>query len=436
MPSRPRLFISYIPDRDHFVALEYGRSPEGQLPGTWQNVGESAAFLHDGPGGPIVGFGLDEFSVADLDAPGYAPLWNGPRFTAPLVGLAEASAGEIVLAARTFLAGRPTLNRRIFDAAVDAQSEDRHVSLGRWLDCLESGDAMAHFAVGYSLYELGSLHEAYRHLRHYAEIAPGTAWNWRWYGRAAEAIGETGEAVRAYERAVDLGDEDTDADSLLRALFEREGTIDLERAGAGYDRLPMATEDASALGERFEDALAFAARVHRDQRRKGTAIPYVGHLLGVCSLVIEDGGSEDEAIAALLHDAVEDQGGDAMLEQIRARYGSAVADIVRACSDTTQTPKPPWRGRKEAYLAHLADAPPCVLRVSLADKLYNARAILRDHELEGERLWGRFDASSGRDGQLWYYGELAERFSELSPGPMARELAEVVDRLRADALST
>lgn len=123
-----------------------------------------------------------------------------------------------------------------------------------------------------------------------------------------------------------------------------------------------------------------------------------------------------------------------MLEQIRARYGSAVADIVRACSDTTQTPKPPWRARKEAYLAHLAEAPPSVLRVSLADKLYNARAILRDHQLVGERLWDRFNHNSGRDGQLWYYGELADAFAELAPGPMARELSETVDRLRAEAL--
>jgi (p)ppGpp synthase/HD superfamily hydrolase len=190
------------------------------------------------------------------------------------------------------------------------------------------------------------------------------------------------------------------------------------------------------LGARFEDALAFAARVHRSQLRKGGEIPYVGHLLGVCSLVIEDGGTEDEAIAALLHDAVEDQGGDAMLGQIRERYGPAAADIVLACSDTTQTPKPPWRERKEAYLAHLDDAPISVLRVSLADKLYNARAIRRDYELEGERVWERFNRRAGRDGQLWYYDELATRFSELYPSPMATELREVVDRLSEAAISS
>jgi (p)ppGpp synthase/HD superfamily hydrolase len=189
------------------------------------------------------------------------------------------------------------------------------------------------------------------------------------------------------------------------------------------------------LGARFEDALAFAARVHQSQRRKGGEIPYVGHLLGVCSLVLEDGGTEVESIAALLHDAVEDQGGAAMLAEIQERYGPLVADIVLACSDATETPKPPWRERKEAYLAHLDDAPITVLRVSLADKLYNARAIRRDYELEGERVWERFNRRAGRDGQLWYYDELATRFSELYPSPMATELREVVDRLSEAAVS-
>jgi tetratricopeptide (TPR) repeat protein len=430
----PRLFISYIPDRDHFVAVEYGRAPEGVAPGAWQDVGESAAFLHDGVGGPIVGFGANHFYSVDLDDPGYAPLWGTVRFTAPLLGLTDASAAEIILNARASLGGRRTLNRRLFDAAVDAQSTDRVRSLRLWLDCLESGDAMAHFGVGYTLYELGKFREAYRHLRHYTELAPGNPWNWRWYGMAAEAIGEAEEAALAYERAIDLGDAETDADSLLQALFARKATLDLHRPADVYARATMTDNDQPILGERFEDALAFAARVHRNQRRKGGEIPYVGHLLGVCSLVIEDGGTEDEAIAALLHDAVEDQGGDAMLGQIRERYGPAAADIVLACSDTTQTPKPPWRERKEAYLAHLDDAPISVLRVSLADKLYNARAILRDYELDGERVWERFNRSAGRDGQLWYYDELAARFGELYPSPMATELRQVVDRLSEAAV--
>jgi tetratricopeptide (TPR) repeat protein len=425
-----RLFISYIPGRDHFVAVEYGRSPDGVAPGSWQPVGEAAAFLHDGVGGPIVGFGVNHFYAIDLDAPDYAPLWGAARFAAPLLGLTDACSAEIILAARTFLGGRRTVNRRFFDAAVDARSTDRSASLKLWLDCLESGDAMAHFGVGYTLYELGRFREAYRHLRHYTELAPSNAWNWRWYGLAAEAIGESEEAARAYERAIDLGDTETDADSLLRALFEREASLDLSGPADVYAQLHMTNEgDQPLLGERFEDALAFAARVHRSQRRKGGEIPYLGHLLGVCSLVIEDGGTEDEAIAALLHDAVEDQGGDAMLGQIRERYGPPVADIVLACSDTTETPKPPWQARKEAYLVHLNDAPISILRVSLADKLYNARAILRDYEIDGERVWERFNRRAGRDGQLWYYDELAARFGELYPSPMATELREVVDRL-------
>ena len=183
----------------------------------------------------------------------------------------------------------------------------------------------------------------------------------------------------------------------------------------------------TVLGERFERALGFAAAAHRSQVRKGTGIPYVGHLLGVCSLVIEDGGDEDEAIAALLHDAAEDQGGERMLGEIRRRFGDSVAAIVAACSDTFESPKPPWRARKETYLQHLESQPEPVLRVSLADKLFNARAILRDYLVVGDELWARFH--SGRDGQLWYYRELADSFTTLLPGRMASELAAVVDDL-------
>lgn len=181
------------------------------------------------------------------------------------------------------------------------------------------------------------------------------------------------------------------------------------------------------LGERFERALQFAVTAHRTQVRKGSGIPYVGHLLGVCSLVIEDGGTEDEAIGALLHDAAEDQGGQLMLDHIRVRFGDQVAAIVEACSDTLESPKPPIRARKEAYLEHLEHQSASVLRVSLADKLFNARAILRDYRVVGEEIWERF--KSGREGQLWYYRQLANRFSTLLPGPMARDLSEVVDEL-------
>jgi (p)ppGpp synthase/HD superfamily hydrolase len=188
-----------------------------------------------------------------------------------------------------------------------------------------------------------------------------------------------------------------------------------------------------ALGPRFEEALQFAATTHRTQRRKGSDIPYIGHLLGVCSLVIEDGGDEDEAIAALLHDAAEDQGGERILAEIHDRFGPAVAEIVLACSDTLEEPKPEWRQRKEAYLDHLEHQPAPVLRVSLADKLFNARAILRDYVVVGEDLWNRF--SAGRKGQLWYYRALADRFSDLLPGRMASELDEVVHELERTVVS-
>lgn len=181
------------------------------------------------------------------------------------------------------------------------------------------------------------------------------------------------------------------------------------------------------FGGRFEEALQFAAATHRTQVRKGSGIPYVGHLLGVCSLVIEEGGDEDEAIAALLHDAAEDQGGEPMLDEIRRRFGDKVAAIVAACSDTFEMPKPQWRERKQDYIDHLDGQSEAVLRVSLADKLFNARAILRDYLLVGDVIWDRFKA--GREGQLWYYRQLADRFSRLLPGRLAAELTEVVGEL-------
>ena len=178
---------------------------------------------------------------------------------------------------------------------------------------------------------------------------------------------------------------------------------------------------------RFEAALTYATHLHRDQTRKGTDIPYVGHLLGVASLVIEDGGSEDEAIAGLLHDAVEDQGGAPRLEDIRTRFGEGVAAIVAGCTDADTTPKPPWRQRKEAYLAHLREATADVLRVSAADKLYNARAILADYRALGEALWPRF--SEERDEILWYYRSLVAIFLERGPARLAGELARAVAEL-------
>lgn len=187
---------------------------------------------------------------------------------------------------------------------------------------------------------------------------------------------------------------------------------------------------AESLGPRFIEAVAEANRYHAGQVRKGTEIPYVAHLLSVAALVLEDGGSEDDVIAALLHDAVEDAGGKPTLEAIRGRFGDEVAMIVEACSDTDVIPKPPWRERKETYLAHLEDqeTPTSVLRVSLADKLHNARAILSDYRRVGDDLWLRFNTKSGED-QVWYYRSLADIFLSRLPGALSRELDHVVSEL-------
>jgi (p)ppGpp synthase/HD superfamily hydrolase len=178
------------------------------------------------------------------------------------------------------------------------------------------------------------------------------------------------------------------------------------------------------LVNRFADALVYATRVHERQRRKGTDVPYVAHLLAVASLVLEDGGDEDEAIAALLHDAIEDQ--EVTFEDLETRYGRDVAEIVQGCSDTDVQPKPPWRERKEAYIAHLADARPEVVRVSLADKVHNARSVLFDYRLMGDALWERFNPDAD---QLWYYRSLVEAFRRVSKSPLVDELERVVTEL-------
>jgi GTP pyrophosphokinase len=180
-------------------------------------------------------------------------------------------------------------------------------------------------------------------------------------------------------------------------------------------------------GEKFEQALPYAARVHRDQVRKGTSTPYITHLLAVASIVGENGGTEDEVVAALLHDAPEDQGGEARLGEIRARFGDWVAEIVDGCTDTYETPKPPWRERKERYLAHLAGASGSVRLVSSADKLHNARTVLSDYRLLGEELWARF--SGGKEGTLWYYRAVVGTLR--GDGPIVEELDRVVTELEA-----
>jgi GTP pyrophosphokinase len=178
---------------------------------------------------------------------------------------------------------------------------------------------------------------------------------------------------------------------------------------------------------RFEQALVYATQLHANQLRKGSGIPYVSHLLAVAALVLEHGADEDQTIAALLHDAVEDQGGQKTLAAIRRRFGPVVADLVAACSDTDVEPKPPWRPRKEAYLAHLRRASAAVRLVSAADKLHNARSTVADLRAQGARVWKRFHA--GPEDQLWYYRSLVAIFRRRGPKPLAEELARVVGEM-------
>jgi GTP pyrophosphokinase len=181
------------------------------------------------------------------------------------------------------------------------------------------------------------------------------------------------------------------------------------------------------LTARFEKALVFATRLHSEQMRKGSDVPYVAHLLAVTSLVLENGGDEDQAVAALLHDAVEDQGGVDTLREIEDRFGKRVAFIVDGCTDTYESPKPPWRQRKEAYLAHLVDAPVEVGLVSLADKVHNARSILKDLIVVGESTWDHFNG--GKDGTIWYYRSLEKIFRNSFSSPLVDEFTWLVDKI-------
>jgi (p)ppGpp synthase/HD superfamily hydrolase len=192
------------------------------------------------------------------------------------------------------------------------------------------------------------------------------------------------------------------------------------------------------LTDRFDRALLYASHVHGGQVRKGTTTPYVAHLLAVAATVLEYGGDEDLAIAALLHDSVEDQGGKARLNDVRNRFGERVARIVEGCSDSLADtgkgePKADSKTRKEAYLAHLREADEDTLRVSLADKVHNARAILRDLRKSdvGETIWSRF--SQPKEQTLWYYRSLAKAFCEQLPGQLSDELREIVEVLEASS---
>jgi (p)ppGpp synthase/HD superfamily hydrolase len=183
------------------------------------------------------------------------------------------------------------------------------------------------------------------------------------------------------------------------------------------------------LTSRFDEAFVYARALHAAQTRKSTDVPYISHLMSVAALVIENGGDEDQAIAALLHDAVEDQGGQETFDVIRARFGESVAAIVADCTDSWVSPKPAWRPCKEAYIAKLADKPARSLAVSLADKTHNAESILFDYRIIGDEVWSRF--TGGAAGTRWYYASLSQVFDKVMPGRLADRLARAVDGFKA-----
>lgn len=187
----------------------------------------------------------------------------------------------------------------------------------------------------------------------------------------------------------------------------------------------MVTIPTTKLTERFEEALVYATRLHATQLRKASGVPYIAHLLSVAALVLEQGGDEDMAIAALLHDAVEDRGGEPTREEIRRRFGERVTAIVDGCTEIYSQPKPPWKERKLHYLEQLRAGSQEALLVSLADKLHNARSLVADGQSQEKDIWKIFN----KEETLWFYRELLEIYRKLSPGWMVAELEGIVGKL-------
>jgi len=195
--------------------------------------------------------------------------------------------------------------------------------------------------------------------------------------------------------------------ALEAALGACEGVLPAKGGAASEPSEPVFT-----ASPRLAEAVSMAVARHRKQARKGTTVPYMTHLLAVAALVGESGGSEDEMIAALLHDAVEDGGGMPLLEEIQTKFGKPVAEIVEGCTEEfPENGKSPWLDRKQAYLTRLAVAPLTVLRVTCADKLHNAQSISRDLKAQGPSMFERFKGD--REGTLWYYRSLARLFGAL-----------------------
>jgi (p)ppGpp synthase/HD superfamily hydrolase len=183
------------------------------------------------------------------------------------------------------------------------------------------------------------------------------------------------------------------------------------------------------LGPRFQRAFQFAAEKHFGQTRKASTTPYIAHVMGVASLVLEAGGDEDLAIAALLHDVVEDCGGVPTLKEVRRRFGKRVAEVVDGCTDAYEVPQPPWRERKESYIRRLKKESAATRLVSAADKLNNVRSILSDYRVVGESVWSRFNGR--REGTLWYYRTLRDEFLRRDKNRITRDFDLAVRELES-----
>ncbi len=191
----------------------------------------------------------------------------------------------------------------------------------------------------------------------------------------------------------------------------------------------------TVLTKRFNDAFAYAAAAHEHQMRKELNVPYLTHVLAVAALALEAGATEDEAIAALLHDTIEDCGGEARGDDVRARFGDAVAEIVWGCTDATKIPKPPWAGRKRAFIERLEDASSSVLLVTACDKLHNARSLVAALRRRGSAAWELFNG--GKDGTLWYYRSLLDVFTRRGlDKPLLDQLTRVVAEMHGLVGST
>lgn len=193
--------------------------------------------------------------------------------------------------------------------------------------------------------------------------------------------------------------------------------------------IPESYIPTPSLSQRFSHALAYAFRLHQSQFRKGSTVPYISHLMSVAALVLEDGGDEDAAIAALLHDAVEDQGGNATRNEIEQQFGDAVLRIVDACTESDETPKPSWEQRKLQAIAQLQQAEPAIQRVIIADKLHNLRCIWADWQRQGDRVWQRFNASPADI--LWFYRACLDAVGDRFSSPMLSELRTLLKSLES-----